>query len=117
MAETTDQDIPILQRDYAPGEVIQTSTVYQIQIQDPEDGRWMSWLTPDEDRDKVTRIQAHRLNDPEHAGERRRDVARRVIDFIYEIEGDGHGETSAEELIARNEENTRRLLGEEPTGA
>lgn len=116
MAEPTDPDVPILQRDYAPGEVIQTSTVFQIQIQDPEDGRWMSWLTPDEDRDKITRIQVHRLLDPEHRGERRRVITRRVIDFVDEIEGDGEGETSAEELIARNEENTRRLLGEEQTG-
>lgn len=109
MPDTPEQEFPITQRDHVPGTVITEWTLYVLQTQ-REDGRWMEFLTPREDRDEMTRIQTHRLLDADHKGERRR-VLRRVTQIIVdEVEGDGEGETSAEMLIARNTENTERLI-------
>lgn len=109
MPDTPDQEFPVEQRDYAPGEVIDEHIDFILQIQD-EEGRWMGFLTPREDRDEMTRIQTHRLLDVQHKGERRR-VLRRVTQLIVdEVEGDGEGETNAETLIATNAANTERLL-------
>lgn len=112
MPETTDQEFPVMQRDYAPGTVIEERTLFSMQTQH-EDGRWMDFLTPREDRDEMTRIQTHRLLDADHKGERRRILRRVTWIIVDEVEGDGEGETSAEMLIARNAENTERLLKED----
>lgn len=107
MAETEGSDFPIMQRDYPPGTLIEEHTLFVLQVKDDE-GRWMGFLTPYEDRDALTRIQAHRLRE---FPEERRRVVRRVLQFVIdEVEGDGEGEISADALMARNEENTERLL-------
>jgi hypothetical protein len=115
VADDSNPVIPFRQQDHPVGTVLSENTIYQMEIRDAE-GRWSSWLTPDADRYKLTRIQAHRLSDPEHRGERRRVIEQVTILRVHEVEGDGEGETSAEELLARNAEATKRLLesDEEP---
>lgn len=110
MSQAPDHNLPLMQRDHEPGALISESEVFAMQVKDPEDGRWYEFLMPCEDRDQLTRIQVHRLHDPQHPGERRRILRRVVQIWVEEVEGDGEGETSAEALIARNDANTERLL-------
>lgn len=109
MTENTAPEFPLMQRDHAPGALVEEHTLYVLQYRD-EEGRWMEFLTPDDDRDKMTRIQAHRLLDTEHHGEKRRVMRRTTQIWVDEVEGDGPGETCAEELLERNRLNTERLL-------
>lgn len=114
MADTPQQDFPLVQRDYDLGALIDEATKYVMQIRQDEDGRWTQFLGAYEDRDDMTRIQAYRLLDVDLKGEKRRILRHVHQIFVDEIEGDGEGETSAEELIARNKANTdRRLEAEE----
>lgn len=116
MAEHASPEFPLMLLQPTPKVVLNQTTVYQLQYQD-EDGDWIPWLMPDQDRDKITRIQAHRLLDPEHRGEKRRVLGQLIINFVDEVEGDADGETTAEELLARNKANTERLMKEDKDGA
>lgn len=110
MSETSQQDWPAEQRDYHSGALIEENTSYVIQVQE-EEGRWMGpFGGVKSDRDEMTRVQAFRAQ--EHPEEKRRIIRRVVLTFVDEVEGDGEGETSKTELLARNEENTARLIKE-----
>lgn len=117
MADTDEQQqFPIMQRDYPAGTLVDEQHLYVMQYKD-EDGRWIPFLSDTEDRDAMTRIQAYRLLDTDHAGEKRRVMHRVIQVWVDEVEGEGEGETSAEALLARNKANTERRLKEEEDGA
>lgn len=100
---------PAEQRDYVPGEVMWEKTTYQLHYQEP-DGRWMLLGAAKESRDEMTLVQTDRAR--RYPEEKRRIAQETVTVTIDEVEGDGEGETSREALFARNEEATKRLLGE-----
>lgn len=101
-----------LERDYKVGEMVEGATVYQFQFQD-EDGRWRVFDSAKGDRDTVTRSQAFGLQ--ERPKERQRVL--RFVACVDEIVGHGEDETSPDDVIARNEENTKRLLQAETDAA
>lgn len=79
----------------------------QFQFQQ-EDGSWHDLQTAISDRDVMTRIQADRYKRfPE---ERQRVLRIEVRVYLDEVIGDGDGETSGEELLARNEQITTDLI-------
>lgn len=96
--------------DQPQGLVIENDPVYVMQTRQP-DGRWTQWGAPSDDRDKITSIQAYHLNDdPEDTGLR---VWKRAVTWtLDEVPGDSDGQTPTAEILARNEENTKRLLEE-----
>lgn len=98
-----------MQRDHEPGVTVEERLLYGLQIQE-DTGRWLDFLTPREDRDEMTRIQAHRLQDPKHDGERQRVLILATYVIVDEVVGDGEGETTAQQVIDRNTANTERLL-------
>lgn len=107
---TTDQDDwPIEQRDYPTGALIDERITFYIQARDDE-GRWMPLGGVDDDRDRLTRTQAFRAQ--EHPSENRRVVRHVLQSWVEEVEGDGEDETSKTALLARNDENTARLIKE-----
>ena len=91
-------------------EMLVERIVHILQIQD-EDGQFRDFLTPRADRDEITMIQVHRAK--EYPEERRRVLTKATYIWVDEVEGDGEGETSREDLFARNDENTKRRLAEE----
>jgi hypothetical protein len=111
MSTTSQSDWPIEQRDFPTGALIREVTTFSLQVQDQEDGRWTGpWGGVKSDRDEMTRVQAFRAK--EDPKEKRRVIRRMILDFVDEVEGDGEGETSRTELLARNDENTARLIKE-----
>lgn len=98
------------QGDHKVGELIGKSEVYQFQWQDDE-GNWLTFDSSKADRDTVTRSQAFGLR--KNPKERQR-VFRHVTEtYVEEIVGEGEGETRPEAVLARNEENTQRLLNKD----
>lgn len=101
---------PTGQRDYTPEALVCQQIRYQMHIKEP-DGRWMLFGAAKESRDEMTLVQADRARRfPEEKRRIAQEITKTVID---EVEGDGDGETSREELFARNEEITQRLLEQE----
>lgn len=97
--------------DQPVGTEVTDAEVYRMQVRQP-DGTWMPFDVIRTDRDVVTRIQAFHLgNDPEDTGLR---VWKGVMTWtLEEAPGRGEGQTPPEEILARNEENTKRLLDKE----
>lgn len=108
-----DQDSwPLDQRDHPAGALVDEISTFRMQVQDDE-GRWMGpFGGVKSDRAEMTRVQAFRAQAPETAREKRRIIRHVLQIWVDEVEGDGEGETSLEELLARNEENTARLIAE-----
>jgi hypothetical protein len=81
---------------------------YHMQVKQPYGG-WEPFTTPRENRDEVTRIQAFHLDkDPDDHNLR---VWKRVVVWtLDEVPGRGEGQTPPEEILARNEEATKRLI-------
>lgn len=95
-------------RDY-PGTrrmAVKQEILYQRQFKDP-DGPWLDKDMPLADRDRMTLNTAYGLNvEP--------DVRWRVLRidirvFVDEVIGDGKGETSTADLLARTEKITEAL--------
>lgn len=83
---------------------------YLMQVK--QDGRWIPFLTPSTDRDKVTRTQAFHLNkDPHDVG--LRVWKREVIWTLDEVPGHGEGQTPPEEIIARNDANSQQAASQD----
>lgn len=84
---------------------------YHLQVKQPYGG-WEPFTTPRQDREEVTRIQAFHLNrNPADQG--LRVLTRHVIWTVTEVPGHGEGQTPPEEIIARNDETTQRLLAKD----
>lgn len=97
-----------LMTDQPEGAVIENDPEYVLQTRQPYGG-WEPFSSPREDRDEVTRIQAYHLNkDPEDMNVR---VLKKVVTWtVDEVPGRSEGQTPPEEILARNEEITDRLL-------
>jgi hypothetical protein len=86
-------------------------TSYQMQSRQ-SDGSWEPFNNPRTDRDEITMIQAFHLNkDPEDRG--LRVLRKQVIWTVDEVPGRGEGQTPPEVIIARNEENKKKLTAED----
>lgn len=100
-----------LMLDQEQGFSLEEPVLYKLQVRQPYGG-WEPFTTPRENREEVTRIQAFHLNkNPDDWAVR--VIAKRVVWTVEEVPGDGEGQTPPEEILARNEETTRRLLAEE----
>lgn len=114
MTGTDEADWPVEHQSHPPGALVYEQTVFYMQIPD-ETGRWEEWDARRTDRDELTRVQADRAR---RFPQEKRRVLRRVIQlWVDEVEGDGEGETGRDELLARNEEITARLIREEVAAA
>lgn len=97
--------------DQSEGFTFTDEVVYQMQVQRPN-GQWVQFNSERRDRDEVTRIQADDMR-------RRPDETplrvwkREVVWTMEEVPGYGYGKTAPEEILARNEEITKRLLDTE----
>jgi hypothetical protein len=85
--------------------------LFVMQMRQP-DGTWEIFNSPRTNRDEVTRIQAYHLTVNPH------DTTVRVLKkveawVVEEVPGYAEGQTPPEEILARNEEITNRLLGKE----
>lgn len=87
--------------------LIDKEELFQLQGQ-REDGSWGDLQTAISDRDAITRTQTYRFRQfPE---ERQRVLRIEVRVYVDEIIGDGDGETTGEDLAARNDFVTQALL-------
>jgi hypothetical protein len=114
MDEVTPNDPQPEQLDYPPGAMISDRhSVNGFQMQVQIDGLWLRFDAGRVDRDEMTMVQAYRAE--RHPGEKRRVLRFESITRVYvdEIEGDGDGETSKAELLARNEAATKKRLEQE----
>lgn len=115
MADDDQSEWPAGQRDYPPGALMWEEVTYVLNTQEPGD-RWMGPVGANKrDRDEMTRVQAFRAD--KYPDEKRRVI--RVVEqyWVDEIEGDGEGETSRDELFARNQENTDRRIAKQKAKA
>jgi len=103
------------QIDQPEGAVLDERTTYVLQTREPS-GKWVAWLNERTDREEVTRIQAHHLSGT--PGDRTlRVLSVHVTVTVDEVPGTGEGQTPPEQILARNEETTKRLLAEETDSA
>lgn len=112
MSDTTDawNNKPLM-TDQPEGFVCEETPLYILQTKQPE-GSWEPHNTPREDRDEVTRIQAYYLTkDINDLGVR--VLKRTVVWEVVEVPGYGADQTPPEEIMARNEEITKRLIDAE----
>lgn len=97
--------------DQLQGHTVREDPLYVMQARQT-DARWVDFNTPRQDRDEVTRIQAQYLTkDPQDTG--LRVWKREVIWTLDEVPGTELGQTPPGQILARNIENTNRLLAEE----
>lgn len=103
-------DMPLMVDQPEGVDVVEPET-FHMQVQQP-DGSWMPLGSVRSDRDEVTRIQAYYLNrEKDGDSDGRVRVLRRIVTWtVDEVPGDKTGQTSAKEILARNERLTERLL-------
>ena len=95
-----------LMLDQPEGFVHEEPAKYFMQVKQPY-GAWEPFNSPREKRGEVTRIQAFHLNKgPE--GAHLRVWTRRIVWTLDEVPGHGESQTPPEEIIARNEANTKQ---------
>lgn len=96
--------------DQKEGFTFEEPPLYVMQTKQPYGG-WEPFHTARQNRDEVTVHQAYHLNNgPEQPV---RVLSKRVIWTVDEVPGHGEGQTPPEEILARNEQITRRLLDEQ----
>lgn len=102
---------PPTQRDRAPNELVEEPTiVFQLQTRE-RTGPWNDYQTPVGNRDVLTRVQAYRIK--AFPKEQQRVLRHVVATYVDEVVGDGPDETSAADLLLRNDAITEHLLAEE----
>lgn len=100
--------------DQDEGFVFEEPPLYIMQTKQPYGG-WEPFTTPRDNRDEVTRIQAfHLAKDITDTG--LRVWKKTVVWTLDEVPGTGEGQTPPEEIVARNDENTARLLERDKEG-
>lgn len=105
---TDETEWPPDQRSYLPDVLVEKIVNYSMQIQD-EEGRWIGPFGGiKSDRAEMTRVQLDR--ERRWPSEKRRILKHELHITVDEVEGDGEGETSHADLMARNEQDTARLL-------
>ncbi len=106
-----DEQLSALMTDQVEGFEAEGEPLWVMQTKLP-DGRWVVDNSPRTDRDEVTRIQAFHLN-KDINDHNLRVLKRAVVLIVDEVPGHGEGQTPPEQILARNEEITKRLLAEE----
>jgi hypothetical protein len=100
----TNEQTPEPEKDRAVGDLVEKREVFQLQAKEPGMSDWVDLGAALADRDRITVIQAYVLND--RPQDRQCVLRHEIHTYVEEIIGDGEGETSPAELLARNEQVT-----------